>query len=121
MLAAFLVSPLSASAEVKYIDRDAAVPVAQESTFTGPAQNASISALIFEIIQVLLFIIGIISVLFVILGGFRYVTASGNEEAAEGAKKMITHAIIGLVIVIMSFVIVRVISNALISGVSGVR
>ena len=44
----------------------------------------------------------------------RYLYAiGGNEEAAESAKKTITNAIIGIVIVILAFVIVRVISNAI--------
>ena len=41
--------------------------------------------------------------------------AGGNEETAESAKKTIINAIIGIVVVILSFVIVRVISNALIN------
>ena len=44
---------------------------------------------------------------------FRYITAGGNEETAETAKKTITNAIIGIVVIILAFVIVRVISNAL--------
>lgn len=67
------------------------------------------------IIEILLAIVGLISVLFLIIGGFRYVTSGGNEETTESAKKTITNSIIGIIIVILAFVIVRVITNALIS------
>jgi len=72
-----------------------------------------------DLILIALWITGTLSVLFVIIGGIRYVTAHGNEEQAEAAKKTILHAIIGVVIVVLSFVIVRVITNALILGSFG--
>ena len=82
---------------------------AGQVTFTG---------LVLVIINLALSIVGLISVLYIIIGGFRYVTAAGNEEASEGAKNTIWHAVIGLIVVILSFVIVRAISVALIGNVS---
>ena len=61
-------------------------------------------------------IVGLIAVAFIIIGGFRYITSAGNEEAAEGGKKMITDAIIGLVVIILSYTIITVIMNALVRG-----
>ena len=78
--------------------------------------DTSISSFIIKIINIALTVAGLIAVLFLIIGGFRYITSAGNEETAEQAKKIITNAIIGIVIIILSFVIVRVISNALISN-----
>lgn len=82
---------------------------------TGVPNQGSASAIIMRIIEILLSIAGLLAVIFLIVGGFRYITAGGNEETAETAKKTIINAIIGIVVVILSFVIVRVISNALIS------
>lgn len=70
----------------------------------------------FRIINIALSVAGLVAVLFLIIGGFRYITSAGNEETAEQAKKIIINAIIGIVVIILSFVIVRVISNALING-----
>jgi|SRR3989344_4104104 len=78
--------------------------------------DTSISGLIMRIINIALGVAGLVAVLFLIIGGFRYITAAGNEETAEQAKKIIINAIIGVVVIILSFVIVRVISNALITG-----
>ncbi len=75
--------------------------------------DESISGFILKIINIALSVAGLIAVLFLIIGGFRYITSAGNEETAEQAKKVITNAIIGVVVIILSFVIVRVISNAL--------
>lgn len=91
------------------------VPVPYNLFFIGgPAGSLSASQLLVGIINILLALVGILAVLFLIIGGFRYVTAAGNEEQAEAAKKTITNAILGLVIVILSFVVIRVIAEALI-------
>ena len=82
----------------------------------GPIPELSTaSQVILRVIEILLAIAGLVAVIFLIVGGFRYITAGGNEETAEGAKKTLVNAIIGVVIVILAFVIVRVISNALIN------
>lgn len=72
-----------------------------------------------SVIPTLLSIAGIVAVIFIILGGFRYVSSAGNEETAEKAKKTLMYAIIGLVVVIMSFAIVRIVANTLHGGVGG--
>lgn len=63
-------------------------------------------------INIFLGIIGIIAVAFLIIGGFRYITSAGDSEVAESAKNTILNAVIGLVIVILSYIIVTVIVNA---------
>ena len=68
------------------------------------------------IINLLLGITGLIAVAFLIIGGFRYMTSAGNSEVAESAKSIIFNAIIGLAVVILSYIIVTVIINALVSN-----
>lgn len=75
--------------------------------------DANTKDLVIRIINILLSVAGLIAVLFIIIGGFQYITSGGNEELAERGKKNLQNAIIGVVIIILSFVIVRVISNTL--------
>ncbi len=98
-----VIAPLAASAQLN-------IP---SSGNTGLPEDSNISNFILRIINILLAIVGLIAVLFLIIGGFRYITAGGNEETAESGKKTIINAIIGIIIVILSFVIVRVIANAI--------
>jgi hypothetical protein len=46
-----------------------------------------------------------------IYGGFRYVTSAGNDTAVATAKKTITYALIGLIIVAFAQVIVHFVLN----------
>lgn len=87
-----------------------------DSGGTGLPNDSSARDFIVRVINIALALAGLIAVFFLILGGFRYVTSLGNEEAAGQAKKIILNAIIGIVIIILSFVIVRVISNAVARG-----
>lgn len=56
-----------------------------------------------------LMVAGVVAVLFIIIGGFRYVTSQGNSDAVRTAREMIIYSIVGLVIVIMAFVIVQIV------------
>lgn len=78
---------------------------------SGLASTRTLPELILAVIQLMLFFAGAIAVLFVIIGGFMYITAGGNEEQAEKGRKALTNAIIGIIIVIMSYAIIRVIEN----------
>lgn len=74
-------------------------------------QATSVNGLIKTVINWLLGIAFGIAVLFLIIGGFWYITSAGNEETAEKGKGTAINAIIGIVIIILSYVIVNVISN----------
>lgn len=107
---ALLLSPFLVGAQGDFkIPKSDADPLSGEETA---------SDIITRIISILLAIAGLVAVIFLIVGGFRYITAGGNEESSESAKKTIQNAIIGIVIIILAFVIVRVVANALISGKS---
>ena len=59
------------------------------------------------IINVLLFIIGAISVIMLIIGGIRYTLSGGDSGAVTSAKNTILYAIIGLVVAFLAFAIVN--------------
>ena len=71
--------------------------------------SGTIVNLLPPIINGVLGIIGVVGVVVLIFGAFQYATAAGNEEQIETAKKTITAAIIGLVIIAASFIIVNTI------------
>jgi amino acid transporter len=74
-------------------------------------QETSINQLIMTVIRWLLGIAFGVAVLFLIIGGFWYIASAGNEETAEKGKNTAVNAIIGIVIIILSYVIVNVVSR----------
>ncbi len=73
--------------------------------------GTNVNQLIKTVINWALGITFAIAVLFLIIGGFWYITASGNEEQADKGKKTILNALIGVVVIILSYVIVNVVTN----------
>lgn len=69
--------------------------------------EGSIRALALNIVNFFLLFLGLIAVIMIIYGGISYVTAAGNQEKIEKAKKVIMYAIVGIVIVLISFALVR--------------
>lgn len=82
-------------------------PVAKE---TGG--ETSLLDLVLRILQFFLGFLGILAVIMVIYGGIRYVTSAGNEDGATAGKKIIMYAVIGLIIVLLSFVLINTVINA---------
>ena len=82
------------------------------SLFPSVAFN-SVPGLIVFVIQILLYVAGGVAVLFVIIGGFQYITSAGNAEGATKGKKTVVNAIIGIVLIILSYMIISVITNTI--------
>lgn len=66
-----------------------------------------------NVIEAGLMLIGYASVAFIIVGGFRYMTATGQPDKIKAAKDTIRNAVIGLVVAMSAVAIVNVIAGAL--------
>lgn len=69
--------------------------------------DKAINTLGHTIIQIFSIIVGFISVVMVIIGGLRYITANGDSSAAASARSTIVYALIGLVVVAIAQVLVH--------------
>ncbi len=58
-----------------------------------------------EIINISLGFLGIIAVIIVLFGGFKWMTAMGNDEGIGEAKKLIAAGVIGLAIILSAYAI----------------
>lgn len=65
------------------------------------------------VVNVLLFLIGAISVIMLIYGGIRYTTSGGNSANVTAAKNTIMYAIIGLIVAFLAFAVVNWVLGAI--------
>jgi hypothetical protein len=72
----------------------------------GEGSN-SFAGVIRNIINIFSIVVGAVSVIMIIIGGFRYIISNGDSNGVSGAKNTILYAIVGLVIVLFAQVIVR--------------
>jgi Type IV secretion system pilin len=98
--------------------------LAQSDAFFGNTNGGTATAIkavaqgtlggnIVTLINYLLGFLGIVAVAFIIYGGVLLVTSAGNEEAVGKAKKIVTYAAIGFVIIALSYTIVTFVTSAL--------
>lgn len=59
---------------------------------------------------------GIVAFFMLIFAGFKFINSGGDPKAVEGARKTITYALIGLILIFASFVIMTLIGH--VTGVS---
>lgn len=76
--------------------------------------NLFASGGIFSIISnVLIFLVGAIAVIYLIIGGLRYVTSGGDSKAVTAAKDTILYAVIGIVVAVISYALVNFVLSSL--------
>ena len=80
-----------------------------DTSYTSP------DPIIQTIIEVALSFLGVIFLILTIYGGFLWMTAAGNEEKVSKAKKILTAAIIGLIIVISAYAISTLVMSKLVN------
>ena len=81
----------------------------------GNSEVATLNCIgpLFEnIIGALLSFAGAVALFFIIFSGFKYMTSGGDSKQLEGARKTLTYAIIGLVVILGSFFIINLVSTA---------
>jgi hypothetical protein len=69
--------------------------------------------------NVMLFLVGAISVIMVVIGGLRYVISGGNTTSVGAAKNTILYAIVGLIISVLAYAIINFVIGSFVPGSGG--
>ena len=69
-----------------------------------------------DIINGALYVVGVLAVVMVIIGGVKYTTSGGDQAAVTSAKNTIVYSIVGLVIAILAYAIVNFVIGRLGNG-----
>ena len=72
-----------------------------------------------RITNILLFLVGAISVIMLIIGGIRYVISGGDQNQVTSAKNTILYAIVGIVIAFLAYAAVNFVTTQLAAGTTG--
>ena len=73
--------------------------------------GTSLNSVVKAIINVLSIVIGIVAVIMIMVGGFRYITSGGDSNNITSAKNTILYAIVGLVVVALAQALVQFVLN----------
>ena len=109
-----LLAPMSASA----ITNDQVGLNSMNGTLNLGSQD--IKTTIAGIINVVLGLLGVLTVLIILLGGFKWMTSQGSSDKVDEAKKLISAGIIGLVIILAAYAIARFVLSELVDATTAV-
>jgi len=91
----------------------ATLNVSTQGTCATTTTNGTtgINSIISTTINIFSILVGVVSVIMIIVGGFRYITSGGDSSNVSSAKNTIIYAIIGLVVVALAQFIVQFVLN----------
>ena len=87
-----------------------------DTATTSEMQGKSIdgdSGLIKTVVNILLWAVGILSVIMIIFSGFRYITSSGDASKTKSAQSTLIYSVVGLIVAIMAWAIVNMVIKRL--------
>lgn len=101
--------PLIALANIILTTRGAlAVGYTSTAVTTTGLPFTDIGSLITVLVGTIIIVAGLASFLFLILGGFQYLTSGGDKAQAQSARDRITYALMGLVIIVAAIAIANI-------------
>jgi hypothetical protein len=112
VIAPALVLALPANAQIDPWGTDAGVDVKGEIGLG----NEDPRTIVAKVVNVIMGFLGIIAVVIILLGGFKWMTAGGNEEKVTEARKLIISGIVGLVIILAAFGIATFVVESLLGA-----
>lgn len=77
---------------------------ATEASF---GEQKDLEGTVTNIINVILYVVGILAVVMIVIGGVQYTTSGGDQAAVTKAKNTILYGIVGLVVAILAYAIVN--------------
>lgn len=107
VLAVTGVGAAAISAEMPAYAETAANIISNGVNNTGLNGGNNLETTVTSVINIILYIVGILAVVMVIIGGVKYTTSGGDQNAVTSAKNTILYGIIGLVIAILAYAIVN--------------
>jgi hypothetical protein len=82
-----------------------------DPTGNSPASLSDLEVLFQRVISIALGLGGIVLFIMLVVGGFKYLTSGGDPKAVESAQKTLTSAILGLVLLLSAYLILKLIGN----------
>ena len=73
--------------------------------------DAGVENTVKVVVSILSYIIGVLAVIMIMVGGFKYITSSGDSNAVANAKNTIVYALVGIVIAALAQFFVRFVLN----------
>lgn len=110
VLATGLFFVVAAPIAVKAQDAQSTYSIESVGAQIGLGEN-DLKAAVIKVLNIALGFLALVAVIMIIWGGFTWLTAAGSEEKVDKAKKIISAAVIGLIIVLLAWAVVTFVAK----------
>lgn len=106
---ALLVS--SASAQIPEQSKNAACQGLGKGSCDKNTAGGTVSGLVRQAINILSWVVGIVSIIMVIVGGFKFIVSNGDANGIKSARNTVIYALVGLAVAVLAQMLVRFVVN----------
>jgi len=92
---------------------------ATQGCATPSGSDSKVQSILKDVINIFSIVVGIVAVIMIIVGGFKYITSGGESSKVSGAQSTILYAVVGLVVVVLAQIIVHFVLNKTSGASSG--
>lgn len=117
ILTVFIVPALAAQTEDLPAGLDVGLDKLSSTGLGG--QDSDLREVVGSIIKVALSFLGVVAIIIVLIGGFKYMTAGGSDDKVAEARKWIISGIIGVAIILAAYAITTFVIERLVSATGG--
>ena len=119
-IAAFVLAIAGAGAALTpapaYADAKSEIEKGMTNTGLSGGTSDNLETVAKRIINVILYIVGILAVVMIIIGGVQYTTSAGDQAAVTKAKNTILYGLIGLAVAVLAYAIVNFVITKITTG-----
>jgi len=83
--------------------------------------EAGLGTIVGNVVKVVLSVLGLVALVMFIIAGFQWMTSGGNDDKIKSAQKLMSNAVIGLVIVLIAYAATHFIVQALVDVTEAVE
>ncbi len=85
-------------------------------TVNPAAQYADIGSILNQVLPAIMIVASLVCLALMLVGAISYLTSSGEQEKTQKARRTITYSVVGIILIFLSYLIVRLVS--LVTGIT---
>lgn len=78
-----------------------------DSVICGSGRGDNVDTVVSSVVNILMWIVGIVSVVMIVVGGMKYTMSNGDANKVQSAKNTILYSVVGVVVAVTAYVIVN--------------
>lgn len=101
-----VVAPMQPASAINVFDQ-CATDATKDSAVCKASSKDDASSTVKDIVNIMLYILGVLAVIMIVFSGIRYTTSAGNAAHVKAAKDTLMYSVIGLVVAMLAWTIVN--------------